>query len=201
MTQPYEPDFVALLQRASKKKREGKKLSRDEQRAITRFQADEEKKARKRHYADIPKGDWAEMSGRQHKVLDDQFRRYGVPVGAKSINLAEVCRWLHNLLAQHGPAIEKAQRGGGKEGEPSAIEQVRLEKLQTARLERLKAEGELVSRGMIHEGLGEYASRLRQLGEEVQRVASGAEAVELVNAALDDCERIATRLCGGDKAE
>jgi hypothetical protein len=200
MSQPYDPDFVALVSRAVRKKREGKKLSRVEQRAVERYTRDEEQLARQRHYADIPKGEWAELSGRQHKVLDDQFRRYGVPVGGKSINLADVARWLHNLLANHGPRILEADKEQAT-GEPSAIEQVRLEKLQTARLARLKAEGELVSRGLIHEGLGEFASRLRQLGEEVQRVTSGAEAAELVAAALDDCERIVQRMAGGDNPE
>ena len=33
-----------------------------------------------RFYGSIPKKHWVKLSGRQHKILDDQASRYGLPI-------------------------------------------------------------------------------------------------------------------------
>src|SRR5688572_5463187 len=98
----YDPHFTALLNQALAKKRAGQKLKREEQRAIAKFQSDSDEAARWQHYGQVPKKHYVRLSGRQHKVLDEQAVLYDLPLGDPTIDLAKVLRRFHDILAEHG---------------------------------------------------------------------------------------------------
>ena len=66
-----------------------------------------------------------------------------------------------------------------------ALEMQRLEKAKILRLERLERERELVSFSAIHGYLTEFATDLREAGEQLQR-EFGNEAARWLNEKLDD---------------
>lgn len=193
----YDDATKALLQRAIAKRRAGQKPTRDEERALVRYQRDEDERSRARHYAAVPKKDWVRWSGRQHKILDDQARRYGLPIAGDAIDLAAFVRRLHDFLAENGhkilrPDTEDDLLGGGDGEKSPALELLRKESWRIKKLERLELEGSLVSREKIHELLAQFAGILRLAGEQLQR-QYGGEALEIHHDALADCERLIER--------
>jgi phage terminase Nu1 subunit (DNA packaging protein) len=73
-----------------------------------------------------------------------------------------------------------------------ALEMQRLEKAKILRLERLERERELVSFSAVHGYLTEFASHLREAGEQLQR-EFGNEAVRWLNEKLDDAVELLER--------
>lgn len=189
---PYDPAFIRLVQAALAKKRAGKKLSRDEQRAIERYQRDEEARAAKRAYSAIPKKLWVAWSGRQHKVLDLQAQTWGLPVSGETIDLAAVVRWLHDFLADNAHKLRKddaAESDGTEAGE----------RIRNLRLKNEKLEEELAAirraslpREATHQLLASFAARLRSAGEQLER-RCGVDALTIFTEALDDGERLIER--------
>lgn len=195
MTRKHEdldPRVVQLAKRALQKQAAGGKLTREEARAVERVKAHQEEEARWRHYATIPKAHYIQLSGRQQKILDDQHRRYGMPVGGKTIDLGELLRWIHQLLADHGRKLLKPDDRDdllyGGDGSP-ALERYREEQYMLARLERLEREGQLVSLKHVTDGLTKIAAHLRELGEELKK-QHGNDALDLLNSHLDECDRM-----------
>lgn len=150
--------------------------------------ADEE--LRREHYRSIPKKHWREMSGRHDRVLNDQAKRYGVPVGRSPINLEEVARWLHDFLAEHGRRLARDPDSDELlEGPASpALERYRQERATMAELDRREREGALLPREEVHETLGRIAHLLRSAGDMLRR-QFGQDAADLLDEVLDDCER------------
>lgn len=188
MTGEYDAAFIRLVQAALAKKRSGGKLKRDEQRAIERYQRDEEERARKRAYGAIPKKLWVQWSGRQHKVLDDQARTHGMPVSGETIDLPAVVQWLHEFLADNTHKLRKddAVEGDGTE----AGERLRNLKLKNEMLtEELAAlRKETLPKCGVHDRLAAIAARLRLAGERLER-EHGETALFILLEALDDLER------------
>jgi len=142
--------------------------------------------ARWQHYASIPKKHWVQLSGRQHKVLDEQASRYGIPILGSLIDLAAVARWLHDFLARN------ARRLGPEDdlplGDSDWAERYREERTLLLRLERHEREGSLVSREKSHQCWLRVAAVLHAAGETLQR-QFGAAALRILNRALQDATR------------
>jgi hypothetical protein len=188
----------ALAAAAAKKKLAGQKLSREEERALSRVQQEKDDQLRTLHYRTIPKKDWVAWSGRQHKILAEQERLYGLPLGGKTIDLPAVVRWLHNLLAEKGRRL--TDTASGEDVSKRAIDAKREIETEIARRELAELDGNLVSREATRQMWTlAVVTRLRQLGDTLHR-AYGPEALDLVNDALSDCERGVRDFCGGDDA-
>jgi len=187
---PLDAATRELATRALAKQRRGEKLKRDEERALKRLRDDAEERARWLHYGAIPKRHWVRMSGRQHKILDDQARLYGVPLDVEAINLAAVVRWLHDFIADH-THTRKGDAGGGEDLD----QQLKKEKLLMARMERMAMQQQLLSRETIHGFLQQFAARLRGCGDQLQR-RFGAEALEILLDTLSDCDALTQQLPG-----
>lgn len=196
----YDSDFVRLVQNALAKKRAGHKLKRDELRAIERYQRDEDERARRRHYAEIPKKLWVQWSGRQHKVLNDQAAAHGLPVSGETIDLAAVVKWLHEFLAANQYKLlrdDAAEDDGTEAGE--RLKNLRL-KNELIEIDLAAARGETMPRTQVHDGLAAIAARLRAAGDQLQR-RFGAEGLSIMHEALDDADRIVSRLFGTEEQD
>jgi hypothetical protein len=136
----------------------------------------------------VAKGAWVKWSGRQHRTLDDQAARYGIPIGGATIALPAVVRWIHIFLAENARRLK-----GPESGDTESLEYWKTQR------ERLRYESEIaqrLDRHDVHAGLGRMAAVIRQAGEALQREFPGAEVV--LNQALEDFHGEVDRMFGGD---
>lgn len=144
------------------------------------------------HYRSIPQKHWVEMSGRQAKVLNDQGKRYGLPIDCAVIDLPEFVRAFHDFLAVHARRLARSigtvTDPMAEPQEPDALDLLREEQFKMARIDRLARERALLAREDVHAGLGRIAALIRSCGDTLQK-KFGVEAVEVLNATLDECER------------
>lgn len=140
----------------------------------------------------VPQKTWSEWSGRQAKVINEQGKRYGLPIDRAHINLADFARAFHDFLAVHSRRLARSigtvTDPMAEPQEPEALELLREEQFKMARLDRLAKERSLLAREDVHAGLGRVAALLRGCGEQLQKKC-GAEALEILNDTLADCER------------
>lgn len=172
----------ALLRSALAKRQSGKTLSREESAALRRAKKREEERLRDAAYAAVPKKLWGDWSGRQTKVLNEQARRYGAPIGGRVIDLAELARWLHDFLAENARKLASEEERG-----PDTAELIKREQLETRRLERLRLEGQLIDREEVRQGLRRAAALIRTCGDNLQK-HHGAGALKTLNDALSDAQ-------------
>jgi hypothetical protein len=175
-----------LLAAAVRKTKAGEKLSAAEKAALKRFRQRTEEADRWRYYASVPKKHWVQLSGRQHKVLDEQAARYGIPIAGTLIDLAQVARWLHDFLAQHAQKLRPDD--DLLQGDSDWAEKYRKERALLLRLERREREGTLVRRDKSHQCWNRVAGVLRNAGEVLQR-QFGAAALRILNRAIEDASR------------
>jgi hypothetical protein len=189
--QPQAPQLDAaereLLAAAVRKTKAGEKLTAAEKSALKRFRQNSEETDRWRYYAAIPKKHWVKLSGRQHKVLDEQAGRYGIPILGSQIDLAAVARWLHDFLARNAQKL-KPDEEGLLQGDSDWAEKYRKERALLVRLERREREGALVSRDKSHQCWTRVAGVLHAAGETLQR-QFGAAALRVLNQALENATR------------
>jgi hypothetical protein len=181
-----DPAERETLAAAVRKTKANEKLTATEKAALKRFRQSSEEADRWRYYATIPKKHWVKLSGRQHKVLDDQAGRYGVPILGSQIDLAAVARWLHDFLARN--ARKLAPEEELLAGDSDWAEKYRKERALLLRLERREREGVLVSRDKSHQCWDRVAGVIRRAGETLQR-QFGAAALRILNRALEDATR------------
>lgn len=156
----------------------------------------------------IPKGLWAKWSQRQHKILDEQAQRYGIPLGEATIDLAAVAQWIHDLLAAHGRRILAAQDGTAAEeiweheNEPAspALERKREVEYELRLRDLLERDGELVSREKTRQGHAAASAVFKQFADTLQR-QHGPDALDLWNDALADWERAIESVFGEKTTE
>src|ERR1039458_763364 len=135
-----DPAERELLAAAIRKTKSGEKLTAAEKAALKRFRQTSEEADRWRYYATIPKKHWVKLSGRQHKILDDQAGRYGMPILGSHIDLAAGARWLNNFLAGDTQKL-RPEEDGLLQGDSDWAEKYRKERALLVRLERREREG------------------------------------------------------------
>ena len=182
-----DPAERETLAAAVRKTKAGEKLTAAERAALKRFRQTSEEADRWRYYATIPKKHWVKLSGRQHKILDDQAGRYGMPILGSQIDLAAVARWLHDFLARNAQKL-KPDEDGLLQGDSDWSEKYRKERALLVRLERREREMALVSRDKSHQCWTRVAGVLRRAGEILQR-QFGPAALRVLNLALEDATR------------
>lgn len=189
-----------LAAAALRKRREGKTPTARELRALKRIEATRDQALRDHHYASITKGDWSRWSGRQHKTLNEQAERYGLPIGEATINLPDVVKWLHDFLATHAHALATA----GEEDDGPTDPELRAAKLdnirERTRLSRIEAdrkEGVLLPRDQVHQVYAAIAGVLRQASETLQK-RFGTEAYEILADALSTADEHIEEIVGGE---
>jgi hypothetical protein len=180
-----------LLQRASRKRLAGQKLNQQEQRAIDRAKREHDEQLRTIHYRTLPKKQWVAWSGRQHKVLAEQAQRYGVPLEGETIDLPRVAKWLHDLLAEHGPRIlsgDASEEIWTGDASSPALERLREVQYEIKKRELAELDKVLVSRDAMHKCLTQIVTILRAGGDTFQK-QFGPDALDLLNDLIADCDR------------
>jgi hypothetical protein len=181
---------------AIRKLTSGEKLTKSEQRALRRYEKQQEEDRRWQYYASIPQKHWRTMSGRQTKVINEQAKRYGIPFGGATVNLPDVARAFHDFLAENAVRLNQDDALLNGDGASSpALERYREERALLARLDRLEREEQLVSRDEAREGLARIANLLRTAGETLER-QHGADAADVLREALEEAQREITRQFG-----
>jgi phage terminase Nu1 subunit (DNA packaging protein) len=193
--QPPTPEDKQLAVAAARKKQAGQTVPRHELRALTKVQRYQEEQDRWKHYASIPKGHYVQLAGRQNKVLDDQARRYGLPLLGESIDLASVLTRFHDLLRDHGHKITADEDETTAGPNSPALERLRDEKAKIARMERMELQRQLLPRQIVRRSLQVIASQINSLGEDMQR-QFGIEALRAVTKTVDAIQRQLEDLIG-----
>ncbi len=147
-------------------------------------------------YESMPKRDWSEMSGRRNQVLDEQTKRWGIPLKGRTLSLPAIAKWLHDFLAEHGQQLAVLRDIGDDNGEGANAKTRKLEadavlqkqKAELAKLDLAERRGELVPRDEIHAGLARLSAFIRGAGERLQQ-EYGTNAQEILDEALEDFSR------------
>lgn len=141
---------------ALQKRRAGRKPTASAAAALRRYEQQQEEETRWRHYETIPKRHYCEMSGRQVKILNEQARQYGAPIGGPIINLREHLKWLHDWLAKNAFIFAAAQQGGDGSMASRYLRAKVFEREAVAEGARLRVDRdkrEVVGRGEYEAGL------------------------------------------------
>lgn len=204
---PSHAEQEQIEQRAAeclRKQKAGQTPSRSELSALTKLRSQREEEERWRHYRSVPKKHYVSMSGRAHKILDDQAARYGIPLMGPVVDLPALVTWFHDFLAENGPLLLRTvgtdQLLSGDIQDSPALEKLREETFKLKRLERLEKERSLLRRDQIHEGFATFAARLRACGDQLQKKC-GPDALEILNSALEGGEQEILRVLGGEGTE
>lgn len=170
-----------------------KPLSRDKQRAVDRSKRESADKQLRGILSKCPKGVYSELSGRQHKVLDEQAGRYGLPLLGKEIDLGAVLRRFHDLLRDHGDQIA----GERPDGQPVTEwdEDVKKQRALLLRLDVAERCGELLRKHLVDQILQQVAGLLRSAGERMQHEGH-EEAYKILDETLIDAQSSVDELLG-----
>jgi hypothetical protein len=179
-----------LAESALTKRRDGKTPTAQELAALRRVERDRDVKLRWEHYRSIPKAHWIEMSGRQHKILNEQVERHGMPIAGRTIDLPAVARWIHEFLAANKfklarDDLDEAFLDGG---DSPALERWRSYKADREKLALERDLREWIRRDEVHDGFSVLAGHLRRAGEMLQR-QYGPDAHSILDEALVDVRR------------
>ena len=91
-----------------------------------------------------------------------------------------------DVKAEAAAALDDLMAAGG---DSPALERYRLARAKHAEMDLEERHHALIPREKVRNGLGRFASILRQLGERLGR-RYGPSAAQSVNDALDDCQRV-----------
>jgi hypothetical protein len=184
-----DPELRRRAALALQKQGRGEKLSRDEENALKKLREARDKSERERLCSRVPKKVYREWSGhRQHKVLDEQAERYGLPVLGDTVDIRAVIKWLHEFLAKQKYRLLADDDDGVGMPASTEVERVQIEliKVRTDR-ERVKLEadlGELVRVSIVRAVLLQLASQLRAAGDRAER-DYGRDARDLLNGVVE----------------
>jgi hypothetical protein len=188
-----------LAMSALEKQRRGEPPTRDELAALRRYQREAEEEQRLRHFRAIRKAEWRDWSGRQAKILNEQAVRYGLPIGAATIDLPAFVKALHEFFAANARKLAGAADDDPTIAGASSPAMERKRQLECRRLERQleREDGLWIARRLVHDGHNRLGKILRVAGEALLR-QFGPAAQKIVNDALDNCERETDRLLAAD---
>jgi len=175
------------------KEARGESLTRADAEAVNYYRRHQITELRPEILASIPKGIYCELSGRKHKVIDDQADRYRLPIGGPVVDLFDAVAAFHDFLADH--ARDLMVDGDGD---------LKAEKLrkEIAVLERRAKilDGEIrqqrsqwIAKSDVHSRLRWMVGRLQKMAEEIGKMA-GADAQRFIN---DWLEEMAVEMEGG----
>ncbi len=161
-----------ILKRAKEKQGRGEKLSRDEQRAFDKWKREAIDRSLEQLGKACPKKFYVALSGRPHKVLDQQATRYQLPLLGDKLNLFDIQHRIHDLLAEfakHGTLNGIPGKAGADDDQTDWANECKKEQALKARAERLALCGVLLRRQVVDATLQSVAALLRSAGERMQQ--------------------------------
>ena len=134
----------------------------------------------------IPKGVYCELSGRKHWVVDEQAKRYGLPISGAEIDLYAVLAAFHDLIAKHHRQLsvdddELNLKQEKIKGEIAVLE--RRARIMDGEIRQQRSQW--VARADVHRRLKWLVSRIQAMSEEIGR-AYGAEPQRFIGDWLED---------------
>ena len=189
-----------LAAAAIEKARRGEKPSKEEARALRRFETAKEERDREKYYRTIPKRHFLAMAGRQATVINQMGLTWDMPVLGRTVDIYQVIRWLYDFLATNKYALRDI-RSGKASSDPGKRADVayKRERTRATRLRRLQRQGQLLDRREVHEGLSAIAGIYRRAGARL-RQEFGEDAYQIVEECWDDATRKIDRMFG-ERAE
>lgn len=115
-------------------------------------------------------------------MLYDQERRYGIPIGRRTIDLPAVARWIHDVIAS-GKLRASEDEGPAGDSSP-ALERQRAAKAELYELDLAERRSELVQRSEVIRSYTLVADELRALAQDIER-QYGGDAQGRVISAID----------------
>lgn len=169
-----------------KKRQAGKTPTREESAAIRRIEKRRDEELRDQLYAAVPKKTWRAWSGHlQHKTLDDFADRYGVPTRGKTVDLAEVVRWLYSFLRTNSRKLAAADPDEDMEGVRDPKWEINRWEARRRELKYKREAETMVDLADVERGFTAAAEILRRAGEAI-RVEFGDEAAKILSNAWED---------------
>lgn len=173
-------DRTELAKRAAAKRAKGERLTRDEERAITWWQAKQRDEILDAGLRAIPKGMYCSLAQRQQKVVDEQARRYGLPLLGPTVDLFAAIAALHDLISRNADALKS-------DGQPNLAAEKLSEQIRNLRTRRRlilselkRRKDEFIPRTELRGRLQWLAQQLRRIGESLGR-RFGRDAQAAVN--------------------
>jgi len=120
----------------------------------------------------IPKHVYRRMSGRETKILHVSADRHALPLRGRYLNLPDIIRRFHDILAEHSDAIRKSKEARVIDvapGDSPNLERQRAATADLRELELAQRRGELVPRDEMHRRLMRMSSILREGGMRLRR--------------------------------
>lgn len=198
---PADPEKArkASAYRALLKQSEGSaKLSRAELRDIQWLETQQRRLVIEQWVRAVPKGDYCQLSGRQHKLVDDAAQHYALPLSGSTIDLREALTALHDLIAANAHRLRQDLSDDRTELEEEKLRQqiIGLERDNEKKLiELLYTKGDAIPKAIVNEALVALAAKLRTLGQTLGRINPEAR-----NALNEFLENLAVEIESGDLA-
>lgn len=166
---------------ATAKQLRGKQLTQSEARDAKWLIDELNRKSIDEFIAAVPKGVYCQLASRQHKLIDDAARVYGLPLEGKTINLQAAITALHQIIADNSQRIFADEEDGQLDRE-KLRQQIAKLKTETACLEiRLDRESDnSIDRGEMRQRLIWLSAQLRTLGDLLGR-RYGKDAQQAMN--------------------
>jgi hypothetical protein len=126
----------------------------------------------------VPKGEYCQLSSRQHKLIDDAADNYNLPLGEATINLRDALTALHDLVAANSHRISR----GDLDGDRLDLEEEKLRQqilgleFDNARkeIELQYTRGDAIPKASVREALIALSAQLRTLGQTLARINPAA---------------------------
>ena len=181
----------ALIQAAREKLSRGERPNKRELTAWTRFDSQQLESYGLRFVEKVPQKLYCERVGRNARIVRNHCQDFSLPIGP-TVALFPVLERFHELLIDH--------RGALLESVESASEET-LDRERSARADLLEIKRDAELQTLIHKDQARnYHTRLsailRGAGERLGR-RFGADAQEILDEALDDCEGVINELFEG----
>lgn len=176
---PAQPDTarkVAALQ-ARVKHLQGTKLTRQQLRDVEWCQNAERRQAIDDWAAAVPKGEYCALAGRQHKLVDDAARNYGLPLDRATINLRDALTALHDLVAANAGRLRQDLSGDRYDLEEQKLRQqiIGLERdNEKKQIELQFTKGDAIPKAAVSDALVALSAKLRTLGQTLGRISPDA---------------------------
>lgn len=181
-------DTVAALT-AKLKQAKGGDLTKSEVSLVKKYDEIVAESNREDALLNLPKGIYCKLSGRQQKVVDEQAVRYGLAIDGSKIDLYQVLKKFHDILAEWGPTINELQGAEGSLRTEKLRREIELleRRSKSIELDIKNKQDEFIDRNTLRVRMEWLANKLRTVSERLGK-RFGADAQVLLNHALSQIE-------------
>lgn len=177
-------DTVAALT-AKLKQAKGGDLTKSELALVKKYDEIVAESNREDALLNLPKGIYCKLAGRQQKVIDEQAVRYSIAIDGSKIDLYQVLKRFHDILAEWGPTINELQGAEGSLRTEKLRKEIELleRRSKSIELDIKNKQDEFIDRNTLRVRMEWLANKLRTVSERLGK-RFGADAQVLLNHAL-----------------